>query len=236
MNWLKNLFKSESENTLIVPKINADTEPDKPLSFGYKSAWYAIKGETPENVIRKLDLVKNCESNWKFGLKYAHDYKNKNAVFVSPQIDGYVLVIGSGLFDLVEIDELEEVEFHAALFEELQFFATHSVSECHVWAKFNKKNCKNDRCYAYFGDNGTIPWNYGKLTEEELALGFDKFPQSIDELEANLEAEFEFEELFFPDEFNVLQIAKAWGVDTSFEGKDYEKSTGFICHCKWVER
>jgi hypothetical protein len=232
MNWFKKLFKSENTNdTFTLPKINADTKPDKPLSFGYKSAWYAIKDETPETVIQKLDLVKNCESNWKFGLEYANDYKNKNAVFVSPQIDGYVLVIGSGLFDLVDIDELEEVEFHAALFDELQFFASHSVSECHMWAKFNKKHCKNDRCYAYFGHNGTIPWNYGKLTKEELALGFDKFPQT----NADIELEFERENCELPEEHNVLEIAKAWGVDTSFEGKHYEKSTGFICHCKWVE-
>jgi len=47
-----------------------------------------------------------------------------------------------------------------------------------------------------------------------------------DDWEASLEDE---NILYYPDEEAVLAIAKAWGVDTSFGGEQFEKSTGYVC-------
>ena len=85
------------------------------------------------------------------------------------------------------------------LFDELQYFGTHRVSDYYAWAKVAGGNLV--RAYTYFGDTGDVEQNVGAITPEELALGFDKFPQSAEDFD---------DDTVLPNEEDVLDIAKAW--------------------------
>ena len=200
-----NLFKSK----------NKPAVPDFPYPFGYRVGWYVIKNETPQSVIEKLKLKIISESNWDDGINYA--YNSEDSIFVSPPVDGCILVIN------IHADNAHDnVKNHALLFKDFQYFGTHRVVEYHAWAKF--LDGKILRAYSYVGDHNEITWCEGDITTEELSLGFDKFPSSIDEI---LSDDFDYDNL--PTEEDVLAIAKLWSIDTTFQSGTYEKGTGFIC-------
>ncbi|MCL2225625.1 MAG: hypothetical protein FWB96_11725 [Defluviitaleaceae bacterium] len=186
---------------------------DFPYPFGYKICWYAIKNETAEAIIEKLKFKVVSESNWETGIKNV--YESEKHLFVSPPVNGYVLVVN------VHPDE-NAVKKHSLLFKELQYFATHRVIEYNAWAKFC--DGKIIRGYGYTGESGEVTWCEGNVTQEEINLGFEKFPANTEELCSD---DFDYENL--PDEESVLAIAKAWGVDVAFEDDGYEKGTGFLC-------
>ena len=200
-------------NKLATGKIQ--TEPCLPGPFGYKTAWYAIKGEPSYSVIQKLGLEKLCAANWESGIGYIYNTSD-GEVFVSPVVEGYVLVIGlNGDHDMVKK--------HAALFDELQYFGNHRVADYYAWAMFSNGNLT--RSYSSCGDTGEF-WVEGKITAEEIELGFDKFP--VKEI-----CDDDYDKFEFADEAAVLKIAKAWGVDPLFaDDERYEKSTGHICKFK----
>jgi hypothetical protein len=146
-------------------------EPDYPSPFGYKTAWYAIKCDTPDIVIEKLGLRLISKANWESGIRCIYA---RGDIFVSPFINGYLLSIG-----LIDVTQENVIE-HSLLFDELQYFATHRVVEFHAWAKFADHNLI--RAYSYCGDQGEISWNFGALTEIEKNLELDKLPKSSDDL------------------------------------------------------
>jgi len=214
-NFFKRIAKKSSNNSTNTA-FNASKVaiPDFPSPFGYKVCWYAIPNETSHSVIEKLKLKVVSESSWEDGINCVSS--SEKLVFISPLVDGHILAIN--------VPEVEHdiVKKHALLFEEFQFFGTHRVTEYNAWAKFL---CgKIIRSYCYIGDCGEITKCEGSVTPEEISLGFGKFPSSTDEM---LSEDFDWENL--PNEEDVLAIAKAWGVDTKFEGSAYEKGTGFIC-------
>ena len=79
------------EETISRPETGND--PDFPVPFGYKCNWLCVKANSPLDVIEKLGL-KNAEpSNWDKGIEMAYNgYR-----FVSPVLDGYVLVVNIGM-------------------------------------------------------------------------------------------------------------------------------------------
>ena len=218
-HYLKNRKKehpaSRRQRSWSVPTPD-DLVADDPTPFGYKNAWYAIKNETPESVIEKLNLETLYESNWAFGLEHSYRY---DTIFVSPQIGGYVLVIG--LSDIAPDVDYSPVKKHSEHFAELQFFGSHRVSDYSAWAKFINGHLLR----AYTWADGELKCDEGALTPEEIALGFDAFPS----LETDFSDDSILDNLVYPDEEDVLNLAKAWGFNTLFEGANYEKSTGHIC-------
>lgn len=213
MAWLKNMLDKKSTADVV------STEPDFPVQFGYKTAWYVIKGETPLSIIEKLKLTVISEANWASGLKEAYA---KNAIFVSPIIDDCVLVINLTHWNSDDVKE------DGKLFSELQFFGSHRVADYYAWAKFVNRELL--RFYSYVGDLTEFK-NEGELTSEELALGFDKYPQ-VDNFDEWTDEDWEL--AAFPDEDSVISIAQAWGIDPFFgdgtfsDGK-YGKGIGFFC-------
>lgn len=182
-------------------------QADTPLPFGYKTGWLAIKGGTPEQIIDTLQLKNKISANWQSGMKLA----GEGQIFVSPLIDGYVLLIGP-----MEL-ELEQLEEMAKNFEELQYFVSHRVVELHSWTLFRAGELV--RHYYYIGESGEVE-SIGELTEEEKELDFDSLIMSEDD---------DWDEATFPDEESVLEIAAAWGVDTSMQNHQEEKSVGYVC-------
>jgi len=134
--------------------------------------------------------------------------------FVSPCLDDYTLIIGYG-----KDDGYDEIVIKSRIFEEIQFFASHRVTEYHAWVKF--MNSELIRFYAYAGDQGEVVWDKGKMTPEEVQLGFGNFPRlgPVDFSEGEN----------VPNEENVIQIAAAWGIDPTFESSKYGKTTGYLC-------
>lgn len=207
----KETSTSTGQNTQSMTQIKTDTTPDTPQPFGFKSAWLAIKGATPQSVIETLPVSNATVSNWRNGLAYAYNDQDAQ-VFVTPELDGYVLVIG--LWDLT----LEQLESLAQQFEEVQYFMTHRVVDLQGWTLFQKGNLV--RHYYYVGASGEVD-SKGELTPQEIELGLDTLIMS--EEQYNEASEYDF-----PDEFNVIEIAAAWGVDPSMESHREEKSTGFV--------
>lgn len=188
--------------------------PDKPVPFGYKNSWLCVKADSSEEVIEKMGMKNPRVSSWNDGV-----YKKRCGVFVSPVLDGYVLVIGwKG--DILETDPalLDEL---AKKFSELHFFSTHRVSDYHVWVKY--VGGEMIRGYGYCGGEGEVFLNKGNVTSEETELG-------LTNLIPDTEADWDSYE--FPDEQNVLDVAAAWGIDTLFHRKTYPESTGFLCDIK----
>ncbi len=187
-------------------------DPDFPVPFGYKCNWLCIKSNSPLEVIENLGL-KNAEpSNWDQGIEMAYNgYR-----FVSPALDGYVLVVNIGM-DMLTVapDLLDNI---AAKFDEVQFFVTQRVSDYHAWAKYI--NGEMIRGYGWCGCDGIVFLNRGELTPEERKLGFTN-------LLPNEEADWETHET--PDEEYVMELAAAWGIDPGFSEKSYPKSLGYIC-------
>ncbi len=189
----------------------AQAVPDKPVPFGYKNSWLCIKAGSPEEVIEKMGLKNPRVSGWNDGV-----YGKHGGVFVSPVLDGYVLVVGweGDILDTnpARLDEL------AKKFSELQFFSTHRVSDYHVWVKY--VGGEMIRGYGFCGGNGEVFLNKGAIAPEETELGLVNFPQ---------DSEADWESCDLPDEQNVLDVAAAWGIDTLFHKKTYPESTGSVC-------
>ena len=222
MGFLDNLFKDSKYEKKEVPEnlqsapviaeaINPNA-PDSPVPFGYKCSWLCVKADSPEEVIEKLGLKNPEPANWDKGIEMAYN----GCDFVSPCLDGYVLVVGWGTDVLTLAPEL--LLDSAKKFPELQYFTTHRVVDYHAWVKY--VDGKLVRGYAWVGCDGILLMNEGALTPEEERLGFTNLLPS---------GNSDWEKYDTPDEDHVLEIAAAWGVDPSFGNKEYPRSMGYIC-------
>lgn len=200
-----------------LPQRKIDKTPDSPQPFGYKTGWYAIQCDSVEKVIQSLGLNCISECNWQSGISavYNRNHILQNNIFVSPCLDGFVLVIG-----ITHEPDRATLLNLGKLFEAFQYFATHRVSEYHQWVKIIKGRLI--RAYCYVGERGEVLWDEGDITPEEIDLGFDSFVNAANQ-------DGDWDSLSFPDEESVLQIAAAWGIDVTFEHRQYAEATGYLC-------
>lgn len=202
----------EERRAATISRPETGSEPDFPVPFGYKCNWLCVKANSPLEVIEKLGL-KNAEpSNWDKGIEMAYNgYR-----FVSPALDGYVLVVNIGMDILTLAPEL--LDEKAKLFSEMQFFVTQRVSDYHAWVKY--VNGVMVRGYGWCGCDGMVFLNRGEFTPEETKLGFTNLLPSE-------KADWGTHETACEE--HVIELAAAWGVDPSFTSKDYPKGMGYIC-------
>lgn len=180
------------------------------MLIGCKTAWLAIHEDSPSLVIAALGLTNPTLVTWNNGMDEAGTH---GRVFVTQDRNGWILVIG--VPDLFYHKKYEE--FVSKRFREVQYFITHRVIGYHGWAKY--VDCELVRRYCWSGESGQVLCNDGDLTPEELALGFDRFPQSDDE---------DWEHVRFPDEEDVHQIAAAWSGSPDGSACSHA-SGGFLC-------
>ncbi|WNJ17149.1 hypothetical protein [Pontibacter sp. G13] len=177
--------------------------PDKPLGFGYKNKWIALKTDDRDKVVKFLNLKKVQKSNWKDGVKFGYE----EGVFITPDINGWTLALGVDISDLESEDSQEFLKRASTEFEECQIFQTHRIVEYHFWGK--AKNGHIERLYSYVGESGENLINEGKPTEIEntynLVNTFSKESESDDY--------WEREDLDIPDEQIVMEIAENWSID-----------------------
>jgi hypothetical protein len=168
------------------------------VPFGFKMAWIAVRCGYPEELATFLALSPRQRSSWKEGIDSAYDSKEKG-VFVSPTIHGWTFVVGwsvAAIYDAQPNKSLRNsLGVISTRFGEAQGFATHRVSEYHLWML--AKAGEIIRSFEYAGDQGELLDDFGPLTEVELSVPFFKKPKD----EWN------------PDESDVMRVAAEWSLD-----------------------
>ncbi|MBU1497642.1 hypothetical protein KKF34_12280 [Myxococcota bacterium] len=201
-------------------------EPDMPVEFGYKCQWLAIKTDSADEVINKIKLKDVQVSSWKSGILHAYE----DMVFVTPPVNGWVFVVGATLPDFADNrskrNNIEKMLIALSLyFSEVQYFGSHRVVEYHAWAK--AKNGSIVRGYAYLGEQGRTLWNVGEKSSSEIELGLNYFNENSPD--ADDDGYWEREDLKFPDEEHVMQIAGKWSINPmKLPVMAIEKGTGFL--------
>src|SRR5215813_5575917 len=124
---LKSLFRNEEG-------------PSLPQSFGYKSAWLALKTGDADAVVKALGLKNVRAANWKTGLDEAYKYDfsepNNSSLFITPPLGEWTLVVGQGLSDWCAGEEMtspirSKLSDLSSIFDDAQYFLTHRVVEMH---------------------------------------------------------------------------------------------------------
>lgn len=174
---------------------------EQAVSFGYKMTWLAVRVSEPERVLDPLGIEQGRPVSWEEGIESIHSGSHLEApsVFVTPELDGWVLVASSAYFDVVsdaEPDRLSRFvgDTAAQLHTEVQLFATHRVVEGHAWAMGDARGIR--RAYFYLGEVDECLLDVGEKTRAEEALKcFAPGSTTV------------------PDESTVMQVARAWSVD-----------------------
>lgn len=185
-------------------------------NFGYKMAWLAIKNTTPEDINQKLQLPPVRTIDWDKAMDRI--YENDDPIVLTPQINGWSFIIGRYLYALDpnanDLSKLKNnTEELSIIFEEVQAFATHRVSEYHHWILAKKG--KVERCFAYSGEKGKVFHNEGELTEAEKQLPRYKLKGSQ----------------WYPNEEDVMTIAGKWSINpTKIEGADIPDKACYIAN------
>jgi len=210
MDLLKEVFykSRELEHTLIA---------------GCHVSWYAVKGETSLSVIEKLRLNIVHEYPSKSGLKKAK--KHDDYVFVKNVGNDYILVVGLVWFG-------PQIEKHSKLFSELQIFSICAIyNDVACWEK--RVQGKLVRRYSYEGAYGVYE-DDGEMTKEEIELGFSKLWKlaDYDDTWNGEDWDYYHENAILPNGDDVINIAKAWGADPSFEDDDAH-GRGYVCKVPW---
>ena len=181
----------------------ADSTPDSPHGFGYKTTWWAIRSTDTQVVADAIGLSNAMPCNWGTGIPASYE----NGIFVSPPINGWVIATGfklpPGGNDIASECQKSLLKL-SVKFGESQLFSTHRVVDYHVWAR--AINGELIRGFGFLGESGETLWNAGdNSTETQLDL---KFPDA-DDLASDSDDHADFD---WPDEEHVMQIAGKWSV------------------------
>lgn len=174
--------------------MSSEPEPDLPFAFGWDSSWCAVRCSEPEKLAADLCLVNWRRASWDEGLKLAED---TNALFVSPSIGGWTLIVGNSLPCAPSNEVLDLLADFSRVFGEAQYFATSRVTEHHAWARAVAGRLR--RAYAFSGEQGSVLWDRGEETPEEKTLELTFDDKTI--LSHS------------PDDSSVFRISGLWSID-----------------------
>ncbi|MFI1992632.1 hypothetical protein [Actinoplanes sp. NPDC020271] len=170
---------------------------DVMIGFGGKQAWLAVAGASPEAVLAALGLRDLGTVGWRDGLDVAH--LNDDRVAVTPPLPGardtsWVLAPGR----LLMTPGPDVVALSATLGTEVQYFATHRVTELHRWQRAVKGDLV--RAFGYVGQTGEVTSWFGEPgpAEREAGLPGDYDPE---------------ESTILVSERDVFRVAAAWSID-----------------------
>lgn len=195
-----------------------DTAPDRPIPFGYKMAWLAIRSSEPASVCEALGLVEAVPANWNSGLGTIYDDElGEHHVFVSPPVQGWVFVAGLSLPHPVTrsfVDKCTPLLIGlAGRFPDVQYYFTYPLIDFFAWVRFS--NGKLVRAFA-INDEGVV-WNKGKTTKEERALGLKLFElRGVRGRRGDAGGEM----ILHPTEDHVMRLAHHWSLDPTMMGAE----------------
>jgi hypothetical protein len=177
-------------------------DKDVMVGFGGKQAWLAVQAGEPVEVLAALGLRDLGTVPWRDGIDLAH--LTDDRVAVTPPLPGardtsWVLATGRRLLPGADV-----IGLSAALRTEVQYFATHRVTELHRWQRAAEGELI--RAFGYVGQTGEVTSWHGEPGPAER--------------EAGLPAELDDETTVLVGEKDVLAVARAWSIDpTTLSGR-----------------
>jgi hypothetical protein len=200
------------------------TEPDHPVGFGRKNAWIAVKGVETSALADALALRDIQPANWCSGVAAAYAYPS-DLIFVTPQVDGWVLAVGP-LLDPGATDKLprwrQMMSRISSLHGEAWIFATHRIVNYTAWGCY--RDGMERRLFAHADE---LIINIGDAFPEEVEL-IENLPDPSS-AEAQEEGYWEREDLRSPDEDDVLRLAGVWSIDPSdLDSANYPVGVGVV--------
>ena len=175
------------------------------VGFGGKQAWLAVAGDDPVAVLGALGLRDLGPVPWREGIDLA--YLTDDRVALTPPLPGArdtSWILATGRWLLAPSTSVDVIALSAALGTEVQFFATHRVTELHRWQRAVEGSLV--RAFGYVGQTGEVTSWHGEPGPAERAAG--------------LPAELEEDVTVLVGEKDVLKVADAWSVDpTTLTGR-----------------
>jgi len=172
-------------------------------------------------------------SSWEEGISAAYRYEPKvilsRHAFLTPPIDRWTLCVSTALFKLEREQQL--VPFLCSLSRQLrtvvQCFQTHRVVEAHTWGWAENGNLM--RLYGYVGERGETLFDIGDQTDAEGSLGFRFFDDRSPEASDPKIDYWARDDLTFPDECHVMQLAGKWSIDpTTLDEREMDAADGWV--------
>jgi hypothetical protein len=105
---------------------------EKATGFGYKIGWLAVRASDPAAVAKTLALTRAQPSTWAQGIGAAYQGAG---IFLTPPIDGWVLVVGTWVMDLPTDDKEARLIALSREFGDAQLYVTDRVVEAHAWMR-----------------------------------------------------------------------------------------------------
>jgi hypothetical protein len=180
------------------------------VGFGGKQAWLAVRDGDPAKVLDELGLRDLGEVRWREGIDLA--YLTDDRVALTPPLPGardtsWVLATGRWLLrpdTVVDVTGLS-----ARLHTEVQFFATHRVTELHRWQR--AADGELIRAFGYVGQTGQVTSWHGDPDAAERDAGL---PAVVEEDEDDDQT------TILISERDVFKVADAWSIDpTRLDGR-----------------
>jgi hypothetical protein len=175
------------------------------VGFGGKQAWLAIRDASPDAVLAALGLRDLGDVPWRTGIDLVH--LTDDRVAATPLLTGardtrWCLAVGRHL--LLPDAHVDVIALSAELKTEVQFFATHRVTELHRWQR--AADGELIRAFGYVGQTGDVTSWAGEPDPAER--------------EAGLPGQFDDETTVLVSERDVLAVAGAWSIDpTTLTGR-----------------
>ncbi len=143
---------------------------DRMTGFGGKQAWLAVRDAEPAAVLAALELRDLGEVSWRDGLDVAHLTDDRIAVTPPlPGAGGATWVLAAGRSLLRPDAGIDVAELSRRLGTEVQFFATHRVTETHRWQRAVEGVLV--RAFGYVGVTGDVTTWFGDPDAAERAAG-----------------------------------------------------------------
>ena len=166
------------------------------VGFGGKQAWLAVRDGDPVALLAALGLRDLGEVRWRDGIDLA--YLTDDRLAVTPLLPGardtrWVLAAGRRLM----MAPIDVTALSGELHTEVQFFATHRVTELHRWQR--AADGVLIRSFGYVGQTGEVTSWRG-----------DPDPAERD---AGLPGDFEDGTTVLVGEQDVLKVANSWSID-----------------------
>lgn len=198
----------------------------KPVSFGYKMCWLAIKNASSVELVKDLEIINPAPAGWQQGIETVYKDSQqdtmKNTVYLTPEIEGWTLIVSYSLPtpepETAQI-LLELLEYLSSKYGIACSYGTNSVSEYHHWIKYTSGKLIR----AFATAEGSILLDEGEVTPEESFINFDEI-MKIQNPEYNGDIDFES----LPDEETVLLVAENWSLNPAKLEEFSSTGEGFL--------
>jgi hypothetical protein len=182
--------------------------PEQAVAFGTKCAWLAIR-TTDANALHRLLALEGAHvSSWREGVEAGYS-RMAPSVFVTPPIDGWVLVLG---YPLLELTGSAVVALSLRTKLAVQYFL--SVDGAHAYGWMHADAGTLVRAFAVVDDS--VLETHGPPTqhEQDLEINFDihQEPPAFSKADPQPYRQWLRKQV---SEDMVLRIAERWSVDPS---------------------